>query len=158
MKTLDLTKLNAAAVAPIISGLQQLLADYQVYYSNLRGFHWNVKGKDFFVMHAQFENMYNNAAEKIDEIAERILMLDGVPVHRFSDYLKSSQVKEAPVVSSGDEGVAHVMEVTAHFIASERAILKLAAEASDEATVAQMSDYIKEQEKLLWMLVSYSSK
>jgi len=57
MKTLDFTKLNAESVKNVVSALQQLLADYQVYYSNLRGFHWNVKGKDFYVMHAQFESM-----------------------------------------------------------------------------------------------------
>lgn len=134
-----------------------MLADYQVYYTNLRGFHWNVKGKDFFVLHSQFESMYNNAAEKIDEIAERILMLDGVPAHNFSEYLKASKVKESAYVTSGDQGLTHVMETISYFVESERAILKLASEAGDEATVAMMSDYIKEQEKLLWMLVAYKS-
>jgi len=157
MKTLDFTKLNAETAKNVVNSLQQLLADYQVYYTNLRGFHWNVKGKDFFVMHAQFENMYINAAEKVDEIAERILMLDGIPSHNFSEYLKTSKVKESGYVSNGDEGVKQVMETISYFAESERAILKLASEAGDEATVAMMSDYIKEQEKLLWMLVSYKS-
>ena len=158
MKTLDFTKLNAESVKNVVSALQQLLADYQVYYSNLRGFHWNVKGKDFYVMHAQFENMYNNAAEKVDEIAERILMLDGIPAHNFSEYLKTAKVKESGYVTSGDEGVKHVMETTSYFLESEHNSLKLASEAGDEATVAMMSDYIKEQEKQLWMLTAYSSK
>ncbi len=157
MKTLDFTKLNAETAKNVVNSLQQLLADYQVYYTNLRGFHWNVKGKDFFVMHAQFENMYNNAAEKVDEIAERILMLDGIPSHNFSEYLKASKVKESGYVSNGDEGVKQVMETISYFVESERAILKLASETGDEATVAMMSDYIKEQEKLLWMLVAYKS-
>ena len=69
MKTLDYTKLSAEAVKPVVNALQQLLADYQIYYSNLRGFHWNVKGKDFFVLHKQYEEMYDNTAEKVDEIA-----------------------------------------------------------------------------------------
>ena len=158
MKTLDFTKLNAESVKNVVSALQQLLADYQVYYSNLRGFHWNVKGKDFYVMHAQFESMYNNAAEKVDEIAERILMLDGIPAHNFSEYLKTAKVKESGYVTSDDEGVKHVMETTSYFLEQERNILKLAAEAGDEATVAMMSDYMEEQEKQLWMLTAYSSK
>ena len=158
MKTLDFTKLNAESVKNVVSALQQLLADDQVYYSNLRGFHWNVKGKDFYVMHAQFESMYNNAAEKVDEIAERILMLDGIPAHNFSEYLKTAKVKESGYVTSSDEGIKHVMETTSYCRESERNILKLASEAGDEATVAMMSDYIKEQEKQLWMLTAYSSK
>lgn len=157
MKTLDYSKLNAQSALQTLNGLQQLLADFQVFYSNLRGFHWNVKGKDFFVMHAQFESLYNNAAEKIDEIAERILMLDGVPAHKFSDYLKSSQVKESAYSTSGEEGIKHIMETYSHFLQSERNILSAASEAGDEATVAMMSDYIREQEKMLWMLTAYRS-
>ena len=157
MKTLDYTKLSKEAVKPVINALQQLLADYQIYYSNLRGLHWNVKGKDFFVLHKQYEEMYDNTAEKVDEIAERILMLDGVPAHNFSDYLKTSKVKEAGYVTIGSEGIKHVMDTISYFIASERDILKIASEAGDEATVALMSDYISEQEKLMWMLTAYNA-
>jgi starvation-inducible DNA-binding protein len=157
MKTLDFTKLDAGASKKTVEALQQLLADYQVFYTNLRGLHWNVKGKDFFVLHEQFENLYNNAAEKIDEIAERILMLDGVPAHNFSQYLKVSKLKESGYVTNGEAGLKHVLETYSHFIVSEREILTLAADAGDESTVAMMSDYIKEQEKLVWMLVAYTS-
>lgn len=157
MKTLDFTKLNAESVKSVVSELSQLLADFQVYYTNIRGFHWNIKGKDFYVMHAQFENIYNNVAEKIDEIAERILMLDGVPAHKFSEYLTKSKIRETGYISGSDEAIQHVMESTGYFLEQERKILKFASEAGDEATVAMMSDYIKEQEKQLWMLTAYLS-
>jgi len=157
MKTLDFTKLNAESAKNIVSELSQLLADFQVYYTNIRGFHWNIRGKDFYIMHAQFENMYNNAAEKIDEIAERILMLDGVPAHNFSEYLTKSKIKETGYVSGSDKAIQHIMESTGYFLEQERKILKLASEANDEATVALMSDYIKEQEKQLWMFTAYLS-
>ena len=75
MKTLDYLHLDASAVSNVVASLKQLLADYQVFYTNLRGFHWNIKGHGFFVLHGKFEDMYNNAAEKVDELAERILML-----------------------------------------------------------------------------------
>lgn len=157
MKTLDFSKLDLNGSKQVVNSLQQLLADYQVFYTNLRGFHWDVKGRDFFVMHAQFESLYNNAAEKVDEIAERILMLDGVPVHNFSEYLKLSQVKESPLVSNGVDGIKHVLETYSHFVSAERNILKTASEYGDEATVAMMSDYIKEQEKMMWMLTAFLS-
>jgi len=155
MRTVDFTKLNAAAAANTVNGLQQLLADFQVYYTNLRGFHWNVKGKYFFHLHSKFEELYDDASEKIDEIAERILMLDGVPAHNFSDYLRLSKVKETGVVTNGDEGLKNVLETLSLLIQSERAILAQAAEAGDESTVAMMSDYLKEQEKTTWMLTAY---
>lgn len=158
MKVTDLTKLNTAGAVTVVDALQQLLADFQIFYTNLRGYHWNVKGKDFFVLHAEFEKLYNDASEKADEIAERILMLDGVPAHNFSAYLKQSKIKESGYVSSGDDGLKDVLNTYSYLIASERAIVKLAQEIDDEATVALMSDYIKEQEKLIWMLVAYYSK
>lgn len=117
-----------------------------------------MKGKDFFVLHSQFEKLYNDAAEKVDEIAERILMLDGIPVHNFSIYLGTSKVKESGYVTSGDESLQDVMNTTSHFIESERAILAVAQEFGDEATASQMSDYLKEQEKFLWMMTAYYSK
>ena len=55
MKTLELIKLNESGANNVVASLQQLLADFQVYYTNLRGFHWNIKGHDFFVLHSQIE-------------------------------------------------------------------------------------------------------
>ena len=72
MKTLEFIKLNESGANNVVASLQQLLADFQVYYTNLRGFHWNIKGHDFFVLHSQFEKMYDDTAEKVDEIAETL--------------------------------------------------------------------------------------
>ncbi|ODT56569.1 MAG: DNA starvation/stationary phase protection protein [Paludibacter sp. 47-17] len=158
MKTLDYIKLDAASAAKTVNGLQQLLADFQVFYTNLRGFHWNVKGKNFFQLHARFEEMYNDVSEKIDEIAERILMLDGVPAHNFSQYLAVSKVKESGMVSDGDAGLMNILETLSLLMEAERSVLATASEAGDESTVAMMSDYLKEQEKSVWMLTAYFGK
>lgn len=94
MKTLNYTHLEEKGANTIVLSLQQLLADFQIHYANLRGFHWNIKGHGFFVLHSKFEDLYNGAAEKVDEIAERILMLGGTPANKYSDYLKMAQIKE----------------------------------------------------------------
>ncbi|WP_297904175.1 Dps family protein [uncultured Parabacteroides sp.] len=157
MKTLDYLHLNASVINNVVVGLKQLLADYQVFYTNLRGFHWNIKGHGFFVLHGKFEELYNDTAEKVDELAERILMLGGEPENRFSEYLKVAHVKEVSNVSCGDEALGNILDTYGYLIAEERKLLSLASEAGDEATVALMSDYLKEQEKLVWMLVAYST-
>ena len=85
-------------------------------------------------------------------------MLGGVPKNKFSDYLKVSNVQEVEGVSCGDEALKNILETYSYFIAEERKLLAIASQAGDEATVALMSDYLKEQEKMVWMLCAYSSK
>ncbi|MDL2315389.1 DNA starvation/stationary phase protection protein, partial [Bacteroidales bacterium OttesenSCG-928-C19] len=126
--------------------------------SNLRGFHWNIKGKEFYTLHEKFEEMYDDTAEKVDEIAERILMLGEVPVHNFSEYLKISRIKETRVISEGEKAGKNILESLKTIIEAERKLMETAGKIDDEATSALMSDYIREQEKTIWMLVSYFSK
>jgi len=135
--------------------LNELLADYQLFYQNLRGLHWNIKGREFFELHLKFEEYYDNAVIKVDEIAERILTLEGEPLHTFTDYLNVSEIKEEKGITNGIEGVNVIINNYSVLILKEREILSLAAEADDEGTVSLMSDYISETEKTLWMLNSY---
>ena len=135
--------------------LNHLLADYQVFYQNLRGFHWNIKGREFFELHLKFEELYNDAVIKIDEIAERILTLEGEPLHTFTEYVNLSDLTEEKGVTNGIEGIQIIVKNFATIILKERAILNLASEAEDEGTVSLMSDYISQTEKTLWMLHSY---
>ena len=158
MKTLDYLHLNENKVNSVVSALHQLLADFQVHYTNLRGFHWDIKGHGFFVLHSKFEDMYNDAAEKVDEIAERILMLGGTPANKFSDYLKVANISEVDKVSNGEQALNNILQSISYLIGEERKILSIASQAGDEVTVSMMSDYLKEQEKLVWMLTAYNSK
>ena len=137
------------------NNLNELLADYQLFYQNLRGMHWNIKGREFFELHLKFEEFYDNAVIKIDEIAERILTLEGEPLHSFTDYLKVSKISERKNITNGIEAIKIIIGNFQTLILKERNILELAADASDEGTVSLMSDYISETEKTLWMLNSY---
>ena len=138
--------------------LNILLANYQLFYMNARGFHWNIKGDKFFELHLKFEELYNDAQLKIDEIAERILTLGHTPVHAFSDYLKHADIKEQKNVSDGKAALQKVVDGYAVIMPLERELLELSAEANDEGTNALMSDYIRVQEKSIWMFTSYLAK
>lgn len=142
----------------LVVSLNDLLSNYQVFYQNLRGFHWNIKGKEFFELHLKFEEFYNDAILKIDEIAERILTLSAVPFHSFEDYIAHSDIKSAKNKNSGKECVQIVIENFAILIQKERKILKQANNAEDEGTANLVSDYISQTEKTLWMLSSYMGK
>ncbi|QUB77569.1 Dps family protein [Prevotella jejuni] len=158
MKRLEVLGLNEKKVENIVNELSVLLADLQVFYSNLRGFHWNVKGHGFFVMHSKYEELYNDAAEKVDEVAERILQLGSNPESRFSAYLQSAEIKEAGVISCSKEAVDLLLGYYKTLIARERRIIEVASDAHDDTTVSLVSDFLKEQEKTVWMLVAVSSQ
>ena len=158
MNPLNYTALSEAKVAPVVDALAPLLADLQIYYTNLRGFHWNVVGPQFFPFHEQFEHLYNSVNEKVDEVAERILQLGATPEHRYSEYVKRANVKDTAVVRSGEEGMHNVLDTLKLLIAQERKVLAAAQEAGDEVTAAIMSDYLRGQEKQVWMLTATFTK
>ncbi len=135
--------------------LNKLLSDYQVFYMNVRGFHWNIRGDKFFELHLKFEELYDNLIIKIDEIAERILTLGKTPIHNYSDYLSNSEIKEVKNLSDAMECVRSILESFKTILIIQREILELSSDAGDEGTNALMSDYIREQEKLVWMYSAY---
>jgi starvation-inducible DNA-binding protein len=147
--------LDTEKAKQLAENLNELLANYQIFYINVRGFHWNITGEKFFELHLKFEELYNDALLKIDEIAERVLTLGFTPVHSFSGYIKSSGIKEVTNVSDGKEAIQHIVNWFSQLLEIERQILLLSAQANDEGTNAQMSDYIRQQEKMSWMYSAY---
>lgn len=154
-KSLNGIGLDSKKCKQLSNKLNQLLANYQVMYMNTRGLHWNVKGEKFFELHLKFEELYNNFQIKIDEIAERVLTLGETPMHSYSEYLKHSDIQPVTNMSNGKSGVKLLLESFQSILLIQRAILDLSGEAGDEGTNALMSDYIREQEKLVWMLNAY---
>jgi len=140
------------------NGLSQLLADLQVYYTNLRGLHWNVKGKGFFTLHAKFEELYDDVAEKVDEVAERILQLGGAPENKFSEYLKVSRIPENGAYSGRREAIEEILRSLDVIMTQERAVEATASESGDVVTADLMTGYLKGQEKLVWMLRAFTAE
>ncbi|MEO7049918.1 MAG: Dps family protein [Ferruginibacter sp.] len=138
--------------------LNVLLAHYSVFYQNTRGFHWNIKGDKFFELHLKFEELYNDLLLKIDEVAERILTLGHSPESKYSAYNTLSAIKESGLVSDGTKATENILAYFKTIIELQRELLSLAADANDEGTVALMSDYIRFQEKQVWMYSAFLKK
>lgn len=155
MSKLNAIGLNEAKTADLAEKLNELLANYSIFYQNTRGFHWNIKGEKFFELHLKFEELYNDLLLKIDEVAERILTLGFAPEHNYSRYAQNSAIKESKKVSDGIEAVRQILESFKTVIILQREILKTSANADDEGTNALMSDYIRLQEKQVWMYSAF---
>ena len=149
--------LNREKVKDLTLSLNELLANFQVYYQNLRGLHWNIKGKSFFELHVKFEELYTDSQEKIDLLAERILTLEGVPLHTFQDYTDLAKVPVGKNISNDTESVSLIVSSLTKLLEIEREILHQSDKADDEGTNSMMSDFISEQEKTVWMLKAWLS-
>jgi len=125
----------------LANDLNILLANFQTYYQNLRGIHWNIKGKRFF--------------DLVDLIAERVLTLGATPFHTFKDYIENAQVPVGKNISQDEKAVNLIVDSLSELLKIERAILNKSGDANDEGTNSMMSDFITEQEKTVWMMKAW---
>lgn len=158
MKTTNLIGLDTGKSKKLAEKLNILLANYSLFYQNTRGYHWNIKGEKFFELHVKFEELYNDLLLKIDEVAERILTLGHSPHHTYTQYQSVTSIKESKEVSDGAKAVENILNSFKTLISLQRELLALSDEAGDEGTNALMSDYIREQEKLVWMYSAFLNK
>jgi len=156
--TLNSIGLNTKKTKDLAEDLNQLLANFQIYYQNLRGIHWNIKGKRFFDLHVKFEELYSDVNIKVDLIAERILTLGVTPLHVFEDYIKAAKVPVGKNISEDEKAVRLIVDSIAELLKIERKILIKSADANDEGTNSMMSDFISEQEKTIWMMKAWLSE
>ncbi len=156
--TLNSLGLDNKKTKELANDLNDLLANFQIYYQNLRGIHWNIKGKRFFDLHVKFEELYTDANLKVDMIAERILTLGETPLHTFEDYSKKAKVRVGKNISQDDKAVGLIVDSLAELLKIERNILDKSDKAHDEGTNSMMSDFITEQEKIVWMMKAWLSE
>ncbi len=135
--------------------LNTLLSSYQIHYQNLRSLHWNIKGQNFFELHLKYEELYTRAQMIIDELAERLLSIGETPLHRFDQYLASSEIKENPLITDGKPGMQYIHDAQEVLLKQERRLLEMSGDTNDEGTSALMSDLIREKEKTNWMFAAW---
>lgn len=154
-KMKSITGIDESASTDLVGQLNQLLADYHVYYQNLRGFHWNISGPGFFELHAHFELLYNTAQVTIDDLAERILTLGGRPLHTLTDFIGKAKISESRDVYTSKDTVQSTLKNLEVLLIQERLIVDTANKAGDEGTADLLTPIIADQEKQAWMLKAY---
>ena len=155
MATKNFIGLDSVASEKVINCLSDLLANPQIYYTNLRGLHWDIKGDKFFELHGLYEEYYNSEIKTIDAVAERIAMLGGHPENRYSEYLKKSGIKEISNVSNWEEGLKHIIASMGIFLDGYRKLFALGKDSNDIGTMSFARKQISEIETNLWKLTAY---
>ena len=135
--------------ADLILNLNELLSYYVIMYQNIWGFYWNIKSQNFFELHIKFEVLYTDIQSKINEIAERLTTLGGVPLHYFEDYLIKSSIPPVKNIREAQDCINFVIEGFKVLIQKQRTVLSLSEELNDEESYSLINQYIREQEKLI---------
>ena len=143
--------LETLEMTPVITKLNGLLSSYHMFYINVRGYHWNVKGEHFFSLHPKFEELYTALQIQIDDIAERILTLGATPLHAYSDFVQHTGISEDKNVTNGNACVQGVVSGLQELIEEQRQLSALASAAEDQGSADLVDGYVQEQEKLVWM-------
>lgn len=132
------------------------LANQEVSYIKLHNLHWYVKGRSFFTLHAKLEELYNQTADIIDEVAERLLALGQSPVANMKNALSIAAIKELDDAAiSSEDTIRGLISDVEYWIRDTKKIVDLADETGDGATADQFNGYLSEYQKLMWMLRSY---
>lgn len=137
----------------ILNKLNVFLSDLNVFYRKLQNYHWNIKGKDFFIVHAKLEEYYNEINTQVDEIAEHILMLGGQPLGTLKDYLNTTKIVEAENKKVNSDIIFNeIMKDYSTLLQDSIGIKKMADENGENKTSALMDTLIEDYSKKIWMI------
>ena len=140
------------------SKLNLYLANQMIDYVKKHNLHWNLKGTQFFTLHAKLEELYEEAGDILDEVAERILALGGNPVSNMKEALEMATIKElGDGPKSADETIRALISDTDYWIKDSKEIAELADKEGDSVTNDMFNGYTKAYQKLAWMLKAYVS-
>ena len=137
----------------ILKELNQFLADLNIFYRKLQNYHWNIEGRDFFVIHSKLEEYYDKINKTIDEVAEFILTKNGQPLGTMKDYLEITKITEAENQKVNSDVVFNeLINDFSYLLKNVKAIKKQAEKEDDDATSTFMDEFIADYSKKLWML------
>ena len=137
--------------------LNLYLANQLVDYVKKHNLHWNLKGSQFFTLHAKLEELYDEANDILDEVAERILALGGNPVSNMKEALSMATIKELENgPKSTDQTIKALISDTDYWIKDSKEIAELADKEGDSVTNDMFNGYTKAYQKLAWMLKAYN--
>lgn len=144
--------------AEIVSKLNILLANYQVFFHKLQNYHWNVVGSDFYDIHEITESMYMNALKNVDEIAERVRVFGKIPAYKMTEYLSESTIKETTHDMSADYMLKEItkdLEILSGFIIESH---EISSKNGDISSSHLMSRIMNDLEKSHWQLSSWNNR
>ena len=139
----------------VVKELNRQVANWTVAYTKLHNFHWYVKGPNFFSLHEKFEELYNEASQYVDDLAERILAIGGNPVGTLKESLDISIVDEAGKNYSAEQMVEAFSKDLTNISEQLVKSIEVAGEAGDDVSEDMFIGMKNSVDKHNWMFKSY---
>ena len=139
----------------IQSELNLQIANWSVLYTKLHRFHWYVKGPLFFTLHAKFEELYDEAALVVDQVAERLLAVQGEPIATMKEYLDTASIQESNNETKASDMVATLVKDYTQINESLKQLAEIAETENDTITNDLAVGLIEKIDTHLWMLNAY---
>lgn len=155
---IKMTTATTATATTVQQHLNRQIANWSVLYIKLHNYHWYVKGSQFFTLHAKFQELYEEAALHVDEIAERLLAVKGTPIAAMKDYLNTSSIQEASNKEDATQMVDQLIEDFTTIIGELKEGMEAAQKADDETTADMLLAIHTTLEKHVWMLNAFNGK
>ena len=147
--------LDRSTVEQIGQILAVILADTYIAYVKTQNFHWNLIDPRFHSLHKMFEENYQQLAESVDELAERIRMLKLKSPGTMKLFLEIGTLEEAEDGLSGDEMIQALCQdreaLAKHIHSKIEEVIKLGDEGSGDLLI----QHLRMHEKAAWMLRSH---
>lgn len=144
--------INQDGRAEVSGALAKLLADSYLLYLKTQNVHWNIHGPEFYSLHVMTQKQYEELAEAIDEIAERIRQLGFFVEGTTSAFQKLSSIEEDSKVHPKHILIEQLVVANEQVVRDCRALGDLAEKHRDHATVDLMGRRLNAHEKNAWML------
>ena len=151
--TID-TGLTKSGRADVAQALTKVLADSFAVYLKTHGYHWNVRGPEFFSIHNLLEGQYRDIWAALDEIAERIRALGVLAPQSYPAFGNLTAIKDGDPEKDATAMLTELLQDHGTLIATARAAFVTASEAGDEASADLMTERLTAHEKFAWMLRS----
>ena len=136
--------------------MNKLLADEHVLYTKTRNFHWNIEGSNFMELHKFYESQYEELAEMIDEIAERIRTIGHFAEGRMKDFLELARILEVAYTNDQKKQLQYLLDDHETIVRSLRPqVSKFADDYKDPGSSDFITGIMQKHEKMAWMIRSY---
>ena len=143
---------GAPSKQDLAQALAVLLSDTVTFKFLAHGYHWNVRGINFPQFHDKFAEIYEDADDAIDPLAENIRKLGFDAPFLLTDYASLTGIQATPVSADPVDMSASLYQANAYIISVIRAAFDIANALNEQGIANFLAERDDNHNKWAWQL------